>query len=746
MTNWILNLKIGSKLGISFTLLLLLAVAVGGSALSRMTQMNGRTQEISAHSLPGTAAIADMLNHIKQLHILEWRRVLTPDEAGKVKVDEEMQARLGLIAAALGAYEKTLLYTEDRRNFDDLKARWAACLNDHQTLQELNKGNDLLKLSTFMQGQSSTDFQALDETLTRMVTWNKAHGAALAREADHSYATARLVMLLLLIVAVTVGGWLGYRVTQSIARPINRLSSIAEELAIGDIEQQIEIVGTDEVGRLAESFRAMLVYQTEVAVAAAAIAEGDLKTNFEPKCERDALGTSFATMITNLRLLIGAVSTNTDEVADTSQRLAETIAQTEQAAYQIAQSIQTVANAAGTSAATSQEIAVGSENQARSVIEIAHNMQQLQEMSGQVQQDTARQLQATLQAGDGARQAAVAVEQVARSARQMAHSAHEAARIAQTGGQSVQETIRSMGRIQTQVQTVAGRIQALGRKGQEIGAIVQTIEQIAEQTNLLALNAAIEAARAGEHGKGFAVVADEVRKLAERATTATQEISSLIGEVRGEVNEAVSAMETSSAEVSGGVGRSEEAGRGLEQILHAVNSVTGDTEGLNAITAQMTQSVNGILTSIEAIRTMSEQSEQTAGRMAQCSGEVAYAVSTVASISEETAAGALEMSGSAQQTSGHAQQMSETIAEQTRNISEVNDAANRLNAMAQQTRQLVMRFQNFRWDRRENESAEARLRFQNRRTMTIQEAAEQVWLKDGAEAKRVPAGKRKIAA
>ncbi len=743
MSQWLSNLKIGGKLGVSFSLVVLLAVAVGGSAVSCMVQMNARTQEISGHSLPGTAAIADMLNHIKQIHILEWQRVLTPDETGKAQVDQEMQTRVGKVEDALGAYSKILLAAEDKRNFEELKARWATCLSDHQALQELNKGNDLLKLSTFMQGQSSTDFQALDESLSKMVAWNKAHATTLADEANRTYTFARMVMILLLAVAVVVGGILGYRVTQSVAQPINRLSAIAEGLALGDIEQQIDIQGTDEVGRLADSFRAMLVYQTEVAAASAEVAAGNLTINFQPKCDKDALGASFSTMIGNLRLLIGAVSTNTDEVAQTSQHLTETLVQTKQAAHQIAQSIQTVASNASDAAITSQEMAIESQRQAQSVAEIARNMQQLQEMTERVQRDTALQAQATLQAGADARQSASAVEQVAQSATQMFHSANEAAQIAETGGQSVQETIQSMGRIQTQVEAVAGRIATLGRKGQEIGTIVLTIEQIAEQTNLLALNAAIEAARAGQQGRGFAVVADEVRKLAERASTATREIGGLINQVRSEVSAVVSAMESSSAEVSIGVNRSEEAGLGLEQILRAVHSVTQHAKGLNGITSQMTQSVNGILTSIEAIRTSNEQSQQTVTCMAQCSCDVAQAVTTVASISDTTATGALQMSESADQTSAHTQEMSATISRQTGDIEHVDDAVTRLNAMAQQNSQLVAQFQNFQWDRRANEDPHNP--WKGRRKMNIRDAATKVWIEKGSLKDDAPAT-RQIAA
>src|SRR5579883_96827 len=158
----------------------------------------------------------------------------------------------------------------------------------------------------------------------------------------------------------------------------------------------------------------------------------------------------------------------------------------------------------------------------------------------------------------------------------MADAARQASQVAQSGGQAVQDTISSMSRIQEQVASSSAKVAELGAKGQEIGAIIETIDQIAEQTNLLALNAAIEAARAGEHGKGFAVVADEVRKLAERATQATKEIGSLIGSVRSGVDDAVTAMEAATREVRAGATQSQEAGTALAQILQAAQSVAAE--------------------------------------------------------------------------------------------------------------------------------------------------------------------------
>src|SRR6202008_3207748 len=155
------------------------------------------------------------------------------------------------------------------------------------------------------------------------------------------------------------------------------------------------------------------------------------------------------------------------------------------------------------------------------------------------------------------------------------------------GLQAVRETTAAMAAIQVGVGQAASKVRELGTLGQKIGAVVETIDDIADQTNLLALNAAIEAARAGEHGRGFAVVADEVRKLAERSGRETKQIAELIAQVPTTTNEAAAAMDSGAAKVELGSEKAGQAGQALDEILTSVQDTVRQVGEIATSSQQM---------------------------------------------------------------------------------------------------------------------------------------------------------------
>jgi len=171
----------------------------------------------------------------------------------------------------------------------------------------------------------------------------------------------------------------------------------------------------------------------------------------------------------------------------------------------------------------------------------------------------------------------------------------------------VNDTIERMKAISGAVNSSSESVTELGRRGQQIGEIISVINDIADQTNLLALNAAIEAARAGEHGRGFAVVADEVRKLAERTTQATAEVSASIREIQTETTRAVDMMQSGTREVDDGVSRATAAGESLQQIVSSAQGVRRKIEEIAATADQQSAVATQISQSIQTVNATSSQ-------------------------------------------------------------------------------------------------------------------------------------------
>lgn len=221
------------------------------------------------------------------------------------------------------------------------------------------------------------------------------------------------------------------------------------------------------------------------------------------------------------------------------------------------------------------------------------------------------------------------VVEVARKSADAANSANESGRIASEGGSVVEDTITGMRSINDAVSSSAASVQELGKRGEQIGEVITVINDIADQTNLLALNAAIEAARAGEHGRGFAVVADEVRKLADRTTKATEEIAGSIQAIQDETGIAVNKMNAGTEQVTTGVEKAEQAGDALKQIVASAQDVSTMVQSIAAAAEEQSAASEEVSRNIEQIASVTRQTTEGTNQAAAAATQLSQRAETL---------------------------------------------------------------------------------------------------------------------
>ncbi|HEX2995572.1 MAG TPA: substrate-binding domain-containing protein [Anaerolineales bacterium] len=307
---------------------------------------------------------------------------------------------------------------------------------------------------------------------------------------------------------------------------------------------------------------------------------------------------------------------------------------------------------------TIQQVAMGVSQQSQDVNKTSMSVEQMSVSILEVAHGIADQTRAINKASEVAMRINTAIEQVANTAQLVARDSAEAAHSSRAGAQTVKDTIAGMEAIRSKVGLSASKVEEMGIRSSEISTILETIENIASQTNLLALNAAIEAARAGEQGKGFAVVADEVRKLAERSSLATKEITKLIQGIQATVHEAVRAMQESANEVEAGVARAYSAGQSLDHILAAAEAVSKQADEAGVAAAKVNTATSELVGVVDTVSTVIKKNTSATSEMTTNSSALKLAVENIASVSEENSAALEEVSASTEEVLAQVEQVS----------------------------------------------------------------------------------------
>jgi methyl-accepting chemotaxis protein len=541
---------VGAKIGAGFTLALAILLAIGISSYRNTTSMIDATNWKS-HTYEVIADLESLLSIIRDGETGERGYIIT----GQAQFLEPYDDAVKAIGPALN---ELVNLTRDnptqQRQLEALKPLIKLRLDQFKTIIELrrDKGFDAATLTVQAAGGKKTmdDMRAIvmemrteEERLLRL--------REVKASADTQRALAIIVYgipLSFLLLAVT--GWI---ITRNIAEPLRELSTSAVQIAGGDLSIKLHADATrvDEVGALVRAFSSMISGLQNMASVAERIAAGDIRDQVKPLSERDVLGNAFATMLEKLRDMTREINAGVNVL---------------------------VSAAAEILAATTQ-MAAGSAETATAVSQTASTVEEVK--------------QTAVLASD--------------KAQRVADTAQSAVAISQDGSQSVQASIEAMRRIQEQMESIAESIVRLSEQGHAIGEIIATVNDLAEQSNLLAVNATIEAAKAGEQGKGFAVVAQEVKSLAAQSKQATAQVRGILGEIQKATSAAVVTTERGSREVEAGDKLSIKLDEVIQGLSHTIGESARTATQIAASSHQQLVGMDQIALAMQNIREASTQ-------------------------------------------------------------------------------------------------------------------------------------------
>jgi methyl-accepting chemotaxis protein len=525
------NFKIGTRLALGFSVMLLIMVIICGIAMSSFSRMNKKIDVITDDKWPKTVLLNDIIGKVNLVAGSLQSALIASDQDQRKSDLERLATTSEAITKRFDELDRTITTPEGKATLKVLKDQRSAYREVLKEVIELVAANRDPEAKLIISAKLRPLQVLYFESVEKMIALQGKRIAAASKSIDETNAQANSEIIIALLVSLFAAAFIGFQITRSITLPLQESIRVNRAIAEGDLSVSVQVDRQDEIGEL---------------------------------------NASAQQMVDNLRSIIGHLSGTSDQVASAATTLHAN-------AERIATASEEVASQAGTVATAGEEMASTS--------------------------------------GD-----------IAQSCNKAAEASQHASSVATEGAVVVRKTVDVMGRIAEKVQLSARTVESLGARSDQIGDIVGTIEDIADQTNLLALNAAIEAARAGEQGRGFAVVADEVRALAERTTKATKEISEMIKSIQSETKGAVGTMEDGVREVESGTAEAAKSGLALQEILDGINAVTMQVSQIATAAEEQTATTNEISNNIQQ---MSDVVQQTA-RGAQDSSQSASMLSNLA--------------------------------------------------------------------------------------------------------------------
>jgi methyl-accepting chemotaxis protein len=549
--------NVGTKIGAGFGITLAIFVIVGVVSYQAVLQQTEDSYWVS-HTHEVQNELTQLLSNLQDAEtgqrgylITGLDRYLVPYTSGTAAVEGDRKRLLQLVSDNPRQVARA----------EALGPLIADKLAELQETVEVRKTRDFTSAQSIVlsdRGKKAMD--GIRQTIQDMTLEEENLLTQRAAATQNASRNARWTIVLGTLMAVIIAGLAGLLITRNIALPLKNLTAVAERITVGDLTVSVATdERADEVGVLARTFERMTRSLRAMAGAAEQIAAGDLRATLQPQSPNDLLGNAFVRMSSNLRQQIGG--------------MVESAAVLGSAANEIVASTTQLASSASESAAAVSETTTTVEE-----------IRQTAQMASQ-------------------------------KAKAVADNSQKAVQISHSGRKSTEDAAAGMNRIRTQMEAIAASMMRLSEQSQTIGQIIATVEDLAAQSNLLAVNAAIEAAKAGEHGKGFGVVAQEVKSLAEQSRQATDRVRIILSDIQKATTAAVMATEQGTKAVEAGGKQTETAGDAIQVLMGSVTEAAQAATQIAASSQQQLVGMDQVAGAMENIKQASTQNVASAKQL-----------------------------------------------------------------------------------------------------------------------------------
>ncbi len=630
---WFKNLKIRTKLLISFLFVAFIVGTIGITGITSLQELSGNDARLYEEETVPIGIMGNIASSFNRQRVDILESIVSPNPQRRADQKKKALARDAEIDAWIPKYEKFVYDKQDKELFAEFSTNYAAYESSRENIFALTEQNKIEEVLKYHETDFDTVRYKVQGSMEKLMQYTLNSAKERSEEnAANSNASVKEMMIMVIfgiLLALGTGRFLADYLSKNLNQVFERMGSLSgtcitnlakesEQLANGNLNIKIvsatellEIHSQDEIGQLSENMNKVItntkgtIASVEKAVKAVKemvdeinlIVDASINGKLKTRGNSEKFSGSYKELIEGLNRTLEAFTAPIDEQSKVLEKMSggdltvrmegeykgdfQTIKLSiNTLAGSFGRALSEVSSAIGAAASSSSQISSSAEEMAAGAQE---QSSQTREIAGAIEE------------------MAHTISQTTKNASTASNNAKSASEIAKEGGNVIKATIEGMNRISEVVKSAAFTVQELGEGSEQIGTIVQVIDDIADQTNLLALNAAIEAARAGEQGRGFAVVADEVRKLAERTTKATKEIALMVKKIQTDTTGAVDSMKAGTKEVEKGKELARKAEESLNRIINGaletvdiVNQVAAASEQQSTTAEQISKSIDGI--------------------------------------------------------------------------------------------------------------------------------------------------------